>query len=64
MLVVCAALGGIGWVLGGYSLCSIFAFSGVLLGAATYWFADRAVLGLVRARGWPLSRAWRSRGFT
>jgi heat shock protein HtpX len=46
----CAVLGGLGWILGGYRLLSIFAFCGVLLAAALYWYSDRAAMGLVRAR--------------
>jgi heat shock protein HtpX len=46
----CAVLGGLGWIVGGYRLLSIFAFCGVLLAAALYWYADRAAMGLVRAR--------------
>jgi heat shock protein HtpX len=53
----CAALGGIGWILGGYRLLSIFAFCGVLLAAALYWYADRAAMGLVRARELPVGAA-------
>src|SRR6266540_1960609 len=44
LIGLCAALGGIGWVLDGYRLMSIFIFSGLLLGAAVYWYADRAAL--------------------
>jgi heat shock protein HtpX len=51
----CALLGGIGWLLGGYRLLSIFVFCGLLAGAATYWYADRMILGLVGAR--PLAQA-------
>jgi heat shock protein HtpX len=51
----CALLGGLGWVLGGYRLLSIFVFCGLLAGAAVYWYSDRMVLGLVRAR--PLADA-------
>jgi heat shock protein HtpX len=50
----CAVLGGIGWILGGYRLLSVFVFSGLLLGLAVYWTADRAVLGLLRARELPV----------
>jgi hypothetical protein len=50
----CAVLGGIGWLLGGYRLLSIFVFCGALLAAALYWYADRVVVGLVRARELPL----------
>jgi heat shock protein HtpX len=53
LLVVCALLGGIGWLVGGYSLSSVFVFCGLLLGVGMYWYADRAVLGLVRARELP-----------
>jgi heat shock protein HtpX len=53
----CAVLGGIGWLLGGYRLLSIFAFCGALLAAALYWYADRAVMGLVRARELPVGEA-------
>jgi heat shock protein HtpX len=51
----CALLGGVGWILGGYRLLSIFVFCGFLAGAAVYWYADRVVLGLVGAR--PLAQA-------
>jgi heat shock protein HtpX len=51
----CALLGGLGWVLGGYRLLSIFVFCGLLAGAAVYWYSDRMVLGLVGAR--PLAEA-------
>src|SRR5215208_3690427 len=49
-LVVCAILGAIGWFVDGYRLSTIFIFCGLLLGAGVYWYADRAVLGLVLAR--------------
>jgi heat shock protein HtpX len=55
LLGACALLGGLGWVLGGYRLLSIFVFCGLLAGAAVYWYADRVVLGLVGAR--PLAQA-------
>ena len=57
LIAVCAVLGGIGWALDGYSLFSIFVFSGLLLGAGMWWYADRAVLGLVRARELPQGEA-------
>jgi heat shock protein HtpX len=57
LLGVCAVLGGIGWLLGGYRLLSIFAFCGVLLGGALYWYADRVAVGLVRARELPIGEA-------
>lgn len=57
LLALCAVLGGIGWVVNGYSLFSIFVFSGLLLGAGVYWYGDRAILGLVRAREMPQGEA-------
>ena len=53
----CAVLGGIGWLLGGYRLLSIFVFCGALLAAALYWYADRVAMGLVRARELPVGEA-------
>ena len=47
LLGSCALLGGLGWVLGGYRLLSIFVFCGLLAGAAVYWYSDRMVLGIV-----------------
>lgn len=55
--MVCALLGGLGWVLNGYSLTLIFVFCGLLLVAAMWWYADRAVLGLIRARELPQGEA-------
>jgi heat shock protein HtpX len=45
-----AVLGGIGWLINGYRLFSIAIFAGLLAGIALYWYADRALLGIVRAR--------------
>jgi heat shock protein HtpX len=50
LLGTSALLGGLGWLLGGYRLFSIFLFSGLLAGMALYWYADRVVLGMVGAR--------------
>jgi heat shock protein HtpX len=55
LLVACAVLGGLGWLLGGFRLLSIFVFCGALLAAALYWYSDRVVLGLVGARELPLA---------
>ena len=55
LLGACALLGGLGWLLGGYRLLSIFVFCGLLAGAAVYWYSDRMVLGIVGAR--PLAQA-------
>ncbi|MFL5981320.1 MAG: M48 family metalloprotease [Gaiellaceae bacterium] len=53
----CAVFGLVGWALGGYRLLSIFVFCGALLAGALYWYADRATLGLVRAREVPIGEA-------
>ncbi|HEU6444269.1 MAG TPA: M48 family metalloprotease [Gaiellaceae bacterium] len=45
-----ALLGGVGWLIGGYRPFSIAFFAGLLGGIALYWYADRAILGIVRAR--------------
>jgi heat shock protein HtpX len=45
-----ALLGGLGWLIGGYRLFSIAFFAGLLAGIALYWYVDRAILGIVRAR--------------
>jgi heat shock protein HtpX len=57
LVVACAVLAGIGWLLGGLRVLSIFAFCGALLGAALYWTSDRVALGLVGARELPLAEA-------
>lgn len=40
----------LGYALGGVRLSSIFVFAGLLLGLGAHWSADRAVLGMLRAR--------------
>ena len=45
-----ALLAGLGWLIGGYRLFSIVFFAGLLAGIALYWYADRAILGIVRSR--------------
>jgi heat shock protein HtpX len=57
LIGACALLGGLGWLLGGYRLLSIFVFCGVLLAGALYWYADRVAVGLVRARELPVGEA-------
>jgi heat shock protein HtpX len=49
----CAVLGLIGYGLGGLRLASIFVFSGLLIGAGFYWYADRVAIGMVKARELP-----------
>jgi heat shock protein HtpX len=50
LLGVCAALGALGWWLGGYRIGSVFVFCGLLLGVGAYWYADRVAMGMVGAR--------------
>ena len=45
-----ALLAGLGWLIGGYRLFSIVLFAGLLAGIGLYWYADKAILGIVRAR--------------
>jgi heat shock protein HtpX len=57
LVASCAAFAGVGWLLGGYRLLSIFVFCGALLAAALYWYSDRVALGLVGARELPIAEA-------
>jgi heat shock protein HtpX len=59
LLVVgaCAALGGLGWWLGGYRPLSIVVFGVLLTAAAGYWYGDRVVLGMLGARELPQAEA-------
>ena len=43
-------LGFVGLELGGYRISSIFVFCALLVAVGAYWSADRAALGMVRAR--------------
>jgi len=56
-LALSATLGGMGWLLGGYRVFSISLFCGLLIAGAAFWYADRAVMGMVRARELPLAEA-------
>jgi heat shock protein HtpX len=53
----CAALGGLGWWLGGYRTLSIVVFGVLLTAAAGYWYGDRVVLGMSGARELPQAEA-------
>jgi heat shock protein HtpX len=53
----CAAVGAIGWPIGGYRLVSLLVFFGLLVAAAAYWYGDRVVLGMVGARELPVGEA-------
>lgn len=50
LAVPAAALGLLGWGLGGYRLLLLFVGSVVLVSGALYWYADRIVMGMVGAR--------------
>jgi heat shock protein HtpX len=54
---ICAALGGLGWLLGGYRTLSIVVFGVLLTAAAGYWYGDRVVLGMLGARELPEGEA-------
>ena len=57
LLVVCALVGGLGYVVGGYRLLSITVFCALLTAAAIYVYGDRVVAGIVGARELPLGEA-------
>jgi Zn-dependent protease with chaperone function len=54
-LIVAAAFGGAGWLLGGYRTASVFVFCALLAGLAVYAYADRALLGMLGAREYALA---------
>jgi heat shock protein HtpX len=56
-VTLCALMGALGYAAGGVRLASILVFSAFLLTAGSYWYADRAALGLVRARELPVAEA-------
>jgi heat shock protein HtpX len=47
---LCAALGAIGWWIGGLRVALVFGFGGLLVGLGSFWYSDRIVLGMVGAR--------------
>jgi len=53
----CGGMAGVGWLLGGFRPLSLFLFCGLLIGGAAYWYSERVVLGMVRARELPLGEA-------
>ncbi len=57
LAAVLAVFGGVGWLIGGLRGLEIFVFCALLLALAGYWYADRAVLGLVGARELPIGEA-------
>jgi heat shock protein HtpX len=50
---VSAALGALGYVIGGFHFGWVFAFAGLLLVLGTFWIADHAVMGMLGARELP-----------
>ena len=56
-LAIAGLLAALGYAAGGFRLLSILVFCALLLAGATYWYADRVVLGLVGARELPVGEA-------
>jgi heat shock protein HtpX len=50
LIGLCAALGALGWWIGGLRVALVFGFGGLLVGFGSYWYSDRIVLGMVGAR--------------
>ena len=57
LLALCGWAGGIGWIVGGYRLLSLFVFAAALFASAVYAYGDRFVLGMLGARELPLAEA-------
>jgi heat shock protein HtpX len=57
LAAVCGFAGGIGWILGGYRLLTLFAFAAALFASAIYAYGDRFVLGMLGARELPIAEA-------
>ena len=57
LAALCAALGALGWLAGGYRLLLLFGAAAFLFGATVYWYGDRFVLGLAGARELPVGEA-------
>jgi heat shock protein HtpX len=57
LAVICALLGLLGWIAGGYRLLSTVVFCTLLAAVAAYWYADRVVMGMVGAKELPLAEA-------
>jgi heat shock protein HtpX len=55
LVALCAAFGGLGWVLGGYRLLLLFGAAAFLFAATAYWYGDRFALGMLGARELPLA---------
>ena len=50
LIGLCAALGALGWWIGGLRVALVFGFGGLLVGLGAFWYCDRIVLGMVGAR--------------
>jgi heat shock protein HtpX len=50
LLGLVAALGALGWWIGGLRVALVFGFGGLLVGLGSFWYCDRIVLGMVGAR--------------
>ena len=55
MLVVAAASGGLGWLIGGRTSALLFVFCSLLAATGVYRFGDRALLGMLGARPFALA---------
>jgi heat shock protein HtpX len=56
-VALCAGAGALGWWVGGYRLLLLFGAAAFLFVATVYWYGDRFVLGMLRARTVPLGEA-------
>src|SRR5262245_55985632 len=55
VVILAAAFGGIGWLLAGLRVASLFAFCSLLAASAAYAVGDRALLGMLGARPFALA---------
>jgi len=53
--VLAAALGGVGWLVGGVTTALVFAFCSLLAATGVYRYGDRALLGMLGARPFALA---------
>ena len=53
--VLAAALGGLGWLIGGTTTALLFAFCSLLAATGVYRYGDRALLGMLGARPYALA---------
>ena len=55
VLLLAAAFGGLGWLIGGTTTALLFAFCSLLAASGVYRFGDRALLGMLGARPFALA---------